>query len=137
MLEVGNTTSTVLTANQTIPFTTVFFDTNNKMAFKPSANALSILKKGIYTVGGTFVVTPSSTGVMTITMYANGIEQPTALSRMSVASGGTYTFTIPSKYIETISSTNRNTVDITFVTDTGCSLVSANAYVYYNEKVNE
>lgn len=137
MLEVGNTTSTTLTANSVIPFTQVYLNTNNRTSFNSSSNALVIEKSGIYKVGGTFVFTPSVAGTANIYMYADGVAQPTAISSFTVANGQTYTFTIPSKYLNIINTRQVGTVPITFVVDTAGTLESANAFVYYNEKINE
>lgn len=137
MLEVGNSTSVELQANQVIPFNTVFFNTNDRTFFDESKNALTIKKSGIYKVGGNFVFVPSANGIAKISMYVNGVEFPTAQSTQTVVSGNTYTFSIPSKYVKTIPYTNGSVVPITFVTNIGGTLNSANAYVYYNEKINE
>lgn len=137
MLEVGNTTSTALTAGATIPFTTVFFNTNNRTAFNSSTNALTIKRRGIYKAGGSFVFTPTAAGTVTIQMYVNGTAQPTAVSTFTAVAGNTYTFTIPSKYIRVIPSGTSSTVPITFTVSADGTLTSANAFVYYNETVSE
>lgn len=136
MLEVGNTTAIALTANAKIPFTTVFFNTNNRTAFDSANNALVIKRRGIYKAGGSFVFTPTDAGEVSITMYVNGSAEPTAVSTFTAVAGNTYTFTIPSKYIRTICSGCGNTVPITFVVSAAGTLISANAFVYYNEVSN-
>lgn len=137
MLEVGNTTSTTLTAGATIPFTTVFFNTNNRTSFNSSTNALTIRRRGIYKAGGSFVFAPTAAGTVTIQMYVNGSSQPTAVSTFTAVAGNTYTFTIPSKYIRIVQSNSGSTVPITFTVSAAGTLTSANAFVYYNETVNE
>lgn len=137
MLEVGNTTSTALTAGAKIPFTTVFFNTNNRTSFDSTNNALVIRRRGLYKVGGSFVFTPTAAGTVTIQMFTNGNAQPTAVSTFTAVAGNTYTFTIPSKYIRTVSSSTGSTVPITFTVSAAGTLTSANAFVYYNETVNE
>lgn len=136
MLEVGNTTETALAANAKIPFTTVFFNTNNRTAFDSTNNALVIKRRGIYKAGGSFVFTPTAAGLVTISMFVNGSDVPTAVSSFTAVAGNTYTFTIPSKYIRTVSSNCGNTVPITFVVNADGTLNSANAFVFYNEASN-
>lgn len=136
MLEVGNTTETALVANAKIPFTTVFFNTNNRIAFDSTNNALVIKRRGIYKAGGSFVFTPTAAGLVTISMFVNGSDVPTAVSSFTAVAGNTYTFTIPSKYIRTVSSNCGNTVPITFVVNADGTLNSANAFVFYNEASN-
>lgn len=136
MLEVGNTTETALAANAKIPFTTVFFNTNNRTAFDSTNNALVIKRRGIYKAGGSFVFTPTAAGLVTISMFVNGSAVPTAVSSFTAVAGNTYTFTIPSKYIRTVSSNCGNTVPITFVVNADGTLNSANAFVFYNEASN-
>lgn len=136
MLEVGNTTATALTAGAKIPFTTVFFNTNNRTSFDSTNNALVIRRRGIYKVGGSFVFTPTAAGTVSIAMYVNGSASPTAVSTFTATAGNTYTFTIPSKYIRTVPSTSGNTVPITFVVSADGTLDSANAFVFYNEVSN-
>ena len=137
MLEVGNTTATVLTANEKIPFNTVFINTNNRTSFDQANNAMLIKKRGVYKAGGSFVFTPTAAGLASIAMYVNGSAVPTAVASFTAVAGNTYTFTIPSKYIRTVPSGVGNTVPITFVVSADGTLDSANAYVYYNETVNE
>ena len=136
MLEVGNTTATALTAGAKIPFTTVFFNTNNRTSFDQANNAMLIKKRGVYKAGGSFVFTPTAAGIVSIAMYVNGSASPTAVSTFTATTGNTYTFTIPSKYIRTISSNCGNTVPITFVVNADGTLNSANAFVFYNEASN-
>lgn len=136
MLEVGNTTATALTAGAKIPFSTVFFNTNNRTSFDSANNALVIRRRGIYKAGGSFVFTPTDAGEVSITMYVNGSAEPTAISTFTAVAGNTYTFTIPSKYIRTICSRCGNTVPITFVVSAAGTLISANAFVFYNEVSN-
>ena len=137
MLEVGNTSTTALTANDKIPFKTVFFNTNNRTSFDSANNALVIKRRGIYKVGGSFVFTATNAGNVSISMYVNGVAKPTAVSTFTAIAGSTYTFTIPSKYIKAIPSVSGSTISITFVVSADGTLDSANAYVYYNETVNE
>ena len=136
MLEVGNTTATVLAANEKIPFNTVFINTNNRTSFDQANNAMLIKKRGVYKAGGSFVFTPTAAGLASIAMYVNGSAVPTAVASFTAVAGNTYTFTIPSKYIRTVPSGVGNTVPITFVTSVDGTLVSANAFVYYNEVSN-
>ena len=136
MLEVGNTTAMVLAANEKIPFNTVFINTNNRTSFDQVNNAMLIKKRGVYKAGGSFVFTPTAAGLASIAMYVNGSAVPTAVASFTAVAGNTYTFTIPSKYIRTVPSGVGNTVPITFVTSVDGTLVSANAFVYYNEVSN-
>ena len=129
MLEVGNTTSTAVAANGKIPFTTVFFNTNNKTSFDSVNNSLNIRRPGIYNVGGSFVFTPTAAGTVSISMQVSGATSPTAVATFTADAGSTYTFNIPSKYIRTVAST-AGSVPITFVASAAGTLTSANAFVY-------
>lgn len=129
MLEVGNTSSTAIAAGGKIPFTTVFFDTNNKAFFDSANNSLNIRRPGIYNVGGSFVFTPTAAGPVTISMLVNGTASPTALATFTAVAGSTYTFNIPSRYIRTVASSG-GSVPITFVASAAGTLTSANAFVY-------
>lgn len=138
MLEVGNTaTSTTLTANSTIPFDKVFFNTNSRTSFNSTTNEMVIKKVGIYKVGGSFTFAPTTAGSVTVTMYVNGVAQPTAVSTIkTTADAQTVTFVIPSKYLDIIPSNQNTTVPIKFVVSAAGVLSNANAFVYYNEGIN-
>lgn len=129
MLEVGNTNEVALVAGSKIPFSTVFFNTNCKTAFDSANNSLNIRRPGIYNAGGSFVFTPTAAGPVTVQMFVNGVESPTALATFTAVAGSTYTFNIPSRYIRTAASTSGQ-VPITFTVSAAGTLEKANAFVY-------
>ena len=124
MLEVVNNISTTLEANNTIPFTTVTLDTNSDANFNSSTNSIVITKGGIYSINGSFVFTPSSSELATITMYVNGSPTET-LSSFTASESNTYTFVINNKLIKTITTLSNSDVEIKFVTNVAGTLNNA------------
>lgn len=133
MVEVANSTSTVLTAGQTIPFVVNTFDTNDKIHFEQSTNSIVITKVGKYEVNGSFVFAPTDAGVATITAYANGVQIPFDIASVTSGATAVHTFTLPQKIINVVQSSSGNVVRITFVTSVGGTLTNAVASVKYIE----
>lgn len=124
MLEVINNTSISLNTNDTIPFTTVSLDTNADAYFDSATNSIVITKSGYFCINGSFVFTPSSSELATITMYINNVATQT-FSSITATEAQTYTFTINDKLLRTIPTTNGSDVNIKFVTNVGGTLVNA------------
>lgn len=133
MVEVGNATSTNLTAGQTIPFTTNTLDTNDKIYFEQSTNSIVITKVGKYEVNGSFVFAPTDAGVASITAYANGIQIPFDIASVTSGANAVHTFTLPQKTINVIPSSSGNVVRVTFVTNVAGAMTNALASVKYIE----
>lgn len=70
MLEVLNTTSTTLTASQTIPLGNVSAKSNQNATL--NGDSIQINSQGYYDVVGQFVIEGTSASVVTVQMYVNG-----------------------------------------------------------------
>lgn len=133
MIEVINNTTVSLLANAQIPFTTNTFDTNNRMYFDASNNSIVITKVGKYEINGSFIYSPTSSGIVSITAYANGVAIPCDICSFTSTADSTYTFTLPQKIINVIQATSGNVVAITFTVNLDGTLTNAVASVKYVE----
>lgn len=122
MIETINTTTTTLTAGQTIPLGSVTARTNANVSI--SNDSLQINRAGYYNVSGQFVVTGTSAGNITIQLYANGTAINGAYSTVTVAEGSTLTIDLD-KIVKILPSCNANKVDLTFKTLTTCTLANS------------
>lgn len=129
MIKLDNTTATALTAGQVIPLTQVF-NSNTDMVFNGTTNEIAIKNPGFFEITGMFTITATATGVVTISLYNNGVAIPEATTQYSFASIGS-TKTLILEDIERIIATI-NPVDLTkltFVVSTACTMNSANVSV--------
>lgn len=114
MLEMINTTGGALTAAQNIPFSQVTFDTNNNVSGNPSTGVASITVPGIYKITGTFVLEATSTGNVTVNMYADGTEVEGATAQFSAAAANTIETIVVEKMIQVESAAAGNTAQVSF-----------------------
>ena len=128
MLEVGNATETILTANQTIPFSTISYDTNTDSHFDVSTNSLVIDKSGYYIVSGEFVFSPTAVGDASIYLYVNGNQIPASVTTFTATEESQkFTFVISPKVIKTIPTLANSSVPVRFVSSVAGTLYNANA----------
>ena len=122
MIETINTTTSTLTAGQTIPLGSVSARTNANVSLND--DNLQINRAGYYEVTGQFVVTGTSAGNITIQLYADGTAISGAYATETVTEGGTTTISLD-KIIKIIPTTSFSKADITFTTSTACTLANA------------
>lgn len=128
MLEIGNNTETELTIGQTVPFSTVYFDTNLDSHFESASNSMIIDKSGYYIVDGSFVFAPTVAGDASVYLYVNGEIEPSVTSTFTTAvANQKVTFTISDKVIKTIPTFSSSNVPIRFVVSVAGTLYNANA----------
>lgn len=119
MLEMINTTSTVLTAGNAIPFTTVTFDTNGNISGTPAEGIASITVPGFYLVTGTFVIEATATGNVTVNMMTDGTAETGATAEFSAADANTIETISISKVIQVTTAAAGNTAQVSFDLATG------------------
>ena len=122
MIELVNSTSATLTADQVIPLGGVTASSNTNASL--SDNNIQLNRPGYYGVSGQFTITGTSAGDVTIQLYANGTAVPGALATETLAEGSSATVSLK-KVIKALPSNLTNRVNLTFKTDTACTLVNA------------
>lgn len=122
MIELVNSTSATLTADQAIPLGGLTARSNANVGV--SDNSIQLNRPGYYGVDGQFTVTGTSAGDVTIQLYANGTAIPGALTTETLTEGGTATLSLK-KVVRALPSTNINRVNLTFKTSAACTLVNA------------
>jgi len=128
MLKLINTTGGALTAGQTIPFS-VKYNTNNKTSYNTQTNQISINDAGYFDIEGTFVITATAIGDISIQLYANNVAIPEAIDTYTFSAIG-QTKTLVIKDIERIIKTyNFEKVKLEIKVSSACSLNVANASV--------
>lgn len=131
MLEVMNTSSQTISANGSVGFTTTNIpDGAGRMTYN-STNGILLKVPGTYKVSGVFNVynSDASSSNVSIQMYADGVAISGTQVYATVPAAG-YEEIVIEKNVSAIPAKYGDTAAITFVSPSGCTVVSALADVY-------